>query len=234
MPGTANQAIWLLSIILELIVVVCALRHGVFRKYLFLNLYMLLWAAADVGRFEVLSHYGGFTSLTYRYFYFYSDALLGIARFFALINLYVRVFEDMKVERYVRLGAVVLLSGIACFSVAVVLNQSSERMLTYFVFELSQNLYFVALVLTYVLWGALLKLRETRVALVQLVLSLGIYLSACAAIYSLSNLRASFFSYIHNLLPIMGCLLPLAWAYTFWRVSDDARLAPSRLVTSQR
>ena len=234
MPGTADAVIWLLSVILEVLVVVCALRRRMLRKYFFLNLYMLLWAAADMGRFAVLSHYGGFTSLTYRYFYFYSDALLGIARFFALINLFIRLFEDMKVERYVRLGAVVLLSGIACFSVGVVLNQPSERMMTHFVFELSQNLYFVALVLTYVLWGAVLKLRETRAILVQLVLSLGIYLSACAAIYSLSNLRASSFTYVHNLVPVMGCLLPLAWAYTFWRVPEDARLAPSRLVASQR
>lgn len=234
MPGTADQAIWLLSVILELFVLVCALRRGMLRKYFFLNLYMLFWALASAGRFEVLYHYGGVSSLAYRYFYFYSDALLGIARFFALINLYVRVFEDMKTERYVRLGAVVLLSGTACFSLAVVLNQSSERMLTHFVFELSQNLYFVALVLTYVLWGAIVKLRETRVALVQLVLSLGIYLSAGAATYSLLNLKASFFSYLHNLMPIMGCLLPLAWAYTFWRVPEDARLAPSRLVASQR
>lgn len=234
MPGTADAAIWLLSIILEVLVVVCALRHRMFKKYFFLNLYMLLWALASIGRFEVLSHYGGFRSPTYRYFYFYSDALLGIARFFALINLFVRLFEDMKVERYVRLGAVMLLSGIACFSVAVVLNQPSERMLSHFVFELSQNLYFVALVLTYVLWGAILKLRETRTVLVQLVLSLGIYLSAYTACYSLTNLHVNFFPYMHYLVPTMGCLLPLSWAYTFWRVPEEARLVPSRLLVSQR
>lgn len=234
MPGTVDAAIWLLSVLLELLVVVFAIRHRMFKKFFFLNLYMLFWALASIGRFEVLAHYGGFRSLTYRYFYFYSDALLGIARFFALMNLFVRLFEDMKVERYVRLAAVLLLSGIACFSVAVVLNQSSERMLTHFVFELGQNLYFVALVLTYVLWGAILKLRETRTVLVQLVLSLGIYLSACTASYSLSNLHVRFFPYINHLVPVMGCLLPLSWAYTFWRVPEDARLAPSRLVASQR
>src|SRR5215472_1486805 len=105
MPGTVDAAIWLLSVLLELLVVVFAIRHRMFRKFFFLNLYMLFWALASIGRFQVLAHYGGFRSLTYRYFYFYSDALLGIARFFALMNLFVRLFEDMKVERYVRLAA---------------------------------------------------------------------------------------------------------------------------------
>jgi len=30
-------------------------------------------------------------------------------------------------------------------------------------------------------------------------------------------------------MPIMGCLLPLSWAYAFWRVPDDARLTPGSL-----
>ena len=94
----------------------------------------------------------------------------------------------MKVERYLRMGAIVLSAGTGWFSYAVV-SQSSHRIMTYFAFELSQNLYFVGLVLTYVLWAAVLKMRQTQALLVQLVLSLGIYFSACAASYSLSNLH---------------------------------------------
>jgi hypothetical protein len=101
--------------------------------------------------------------------------------------------------------------------------------LTKFAFELSQNLYFVGLLLTYILWGAMLKLRETRALLVQLVLSLGVYFSASAASYAMSNLDPHFVSYLRYLMPAMGCLLPLSWAYAFWRVPDDARLVPSRL-----
>src|SRR5260370_1648571 len=82
-------------------------------------------------------------------------------------------------------------------------------MLTHFVFELSQNLYFVGLVLTYALWGVILKLRETRALLVQLILSLVVYFSACAASHAVSTLRPSVYSYVSLLLPIMGPLLPL-------------------------
>jgi hypothetical protein len=232
MPGSADYVIWFLGVLLEAAVVVCALRRGLFKRYFFLNLYVLLELLVSLGRFRVLIH-DGWTSATYRYFYFYSDALLTIALFFAVISLYVFVFEELQVERYVRLGAVLLLVGTSWFSYEVV-NQSSHRMLTYFAFELSQNLYFVGLVLTFVLWGAILKLRETRALLVQLVLSLGIYFSAFAASYSLSNLSPNIFAHMVYLVPAMGCLLPLSWAYAFWRVSDGARLAPSRLAVIPR
>jgi hypothetical protein len=232
MPGSADYVIWFLGVLLEASVVVCALRRGLFKRYFFLNLYVLLELLVSLGRFQVLAH-DGWASPTYRYFYFYSDALLTIVLFFAVISLYVFVFEELKVERYLRLGAVLLLAGTSWFSYEVV-NQSSHRMLTYFAFELSQNLYFVGLVLTFLLWGAILKLRETRALLVQLVLSLGIYFSAFAASYSLSNLSPSAFAHIVYLVPAMGCLLPLSWAYAFWRVPDEARLVPSRLAVVPR
>jgi len=232
MPGSADYVIWFLGVLLEAAVVVCAVRRGLFKRYFFLNLYVLLELLVSLGRFRVLVH-DGWTSDTYRYFYFYSDALLTIALFFTVTSLYVFVFEELKLERYVRLGAVLLLAGTSWFSYEVV-NQSSHRMLTHFAFELSQNLYFVGLVLTFVLWGAILKLRETRALLVQLVLSLGIYFSAFAASYSLSNLSPNVFVHMVYLVPAMGCLLPLSWAYAFWRVPDGARLAPSRLAVIPR
>jgi hypothetical protein len=232
MPGSADYVIWFLGVLLEAAVVVCAVRRGVFKRYFFLNLYVLLELLVSLGRFRVLVH-DGWSSDTYRYFYFYSDALLTIALFFTVISLYVFVFEELKLERYVRLGAVLLLAGTSWFSYEVV-NQSSHRILTHFAFELSQNLYFVGLVLTFVLWGAILKLRETRALLVQLVLSLGIYFSAFAASYSLSNLSPNVFAHMVYLVPAMGCLLPLSWAYAFWRVPDGARLAPSRLAVIPR
>ena len=232
MPGPLQFAIWFLGTLLEVAVVVCAVKKGLFRRYFFLNLYMLLSAAVSVGRFRVLMT-DGVDSTAYRYFYFYSDALLTIILFFALISLFSYVFEEMHVEKYVRMGAVLLLAGTAWFTYAVV-NQSSARIVTHFVFELSQNLYFVGLVLTYVLWGAILKLRETRALLVQLVLSLGVYFSAYAASYAISNLRPNLFDYVSFIVPVIGCLLPLAWAYAFWRVPDDSRLAPARLTVVQR
>jgi predicted neutral ceramidase superfamily lipid hydrolase len=168
----------------------------------------------------------------YRYAYFYSDALLTLALYVALINLYAHVFGELRFSRYLRLTAVLLLLGTAVFSYAVV-AQSSDLLCTAFAFELSQNLYFVGLVLTYVLWGAVLKLRETRTRLVQFVLSLGLYFSAYAASYALGNL-ASKYSVLLFLGPALGCFLPLSWTITMWRHSDEARLVPAQLVAVPR
>lgn len=233
MPSSAQYAVWFLGTFLEAAVVVCALRRKIFRRYFLLNLFVLADVCASLGRYYVLKH-EGIASPAYRYFYFYSDALLIIVLFFALISLYGHVLQELNVERYVRLGAIVLLAGTAAFSYAVV-SQSSSRLLTHFAYELSQNLYFVGLILTYILWGAILKLRETRALLVQLVLSLGIYFSAYAAVYALSNLHSYLFdNYLRNVVGFIGCLLPLSWAYAFWRVPDQARLAPSRLAAVPR
>ena len=231
MPGSIGYTIWFLGSLLEVCVVVSALAKDSFRRYLFLNIYMLFSFLISLGRYYVLNHFG-LRSIEYKYFYFYSDAVLTIFLYLALITLYLHVFDEMKVERYVRLAAVLLLVGTVLFSYGVV-QQSQNKMLTGFFFELSQNLYFVGLVLTYVLWGAILKLRETRTQLIQLVLSLGIYFSAFAATFALGNMfpNFQFFGYV---VPVFGCLLPLAWAYAFWRLAPDARMVPARLAVVPR
>ena len=233
MPSSAEYVVWFLGTVLEIAVVVCSFRRKIFFRYFFINLYVFADFAVSLGRYYVLRREGVSSSI-YHYFYFYSDALLVIVLFFSVISLYAYVFEQLEVKRHVRLGATVLLAGTALFSYAVV-SQSSGRLATRFAFELSQNLYFVGLILTYILWGAILKLRETRALLVQLVLSLGVFFSASAASYALSNMNTHYFlAYVRYLMPVMGCLLPLSWAYAFWRVSDDVRLAPSRLAAVPR
>lgn len=212
--------------------VVCAVRSHSLRRYIFLNIYMASSFLVTGGRYYYLSHWG-IKSHEYAYFYFYSDALLTIGLYFALLNLYSLVFDEMKVERYLRVGAILLLGGTAWFSYAVV-QQSSHRILSHFAYELSQNLYFVGLVLTYVLWGAILKLRETRARLVQFVLALGVYFSAFAADYALRNLYPNSQSVFHYLTPLLGCILPAAWTFSFLGVSEEARLAPARLATVPR
>jgi hypothetical protein len=231
-PGPAEYILWFVGILCEASVVVCAIKKGAFRRYLFLNLYMAVSVVVSICRYEVLTH-AGFSSPAYLYFYYYSDAVLTILLYFALISLYAHVFGEMQANRYVRLGAVVLLAGTAIFSYAVV-QQSSARMITHFVVELSQNLYFVGLVLTYILWAAVMKMRETRAQLIQLVLSLGIYFSLFAATYALRNMFPARSSLFLSFIQPIGIVLPLAWAYAFWRLSTDERIAPVRLALVPR
>ena len=232
MLGPADYVLWFLTALLEAGVVLCALKRHSFRRYLALNIYMLGSLVVTILRFWVFSHYG-FSSAQYLYFYFYSDALLTVGLYFALITLYSFVLSELQTGRNVRLAAIVLLAGTAFFSYQVI-QQSSDRMLTRFVIELSQNLYFVGLVLTYLLWGAILKLRETRAQIIQLVLSLGLYFSAFAATYALRNLYPGLHQVLGYMSQLIALSLPLAWAYTLWRIPVEARLVPARLAVVSR
>jgi hypothetical protein len=231
-PGAFEYTVWLLCTLLEAGVLVCSLARHSFRRYFTLNLYMGASFAISIGRYAVLTHHG-LASNEYVYFYYYSDAVLTICLYFALMGLYSIVFEDLGAAWQVRLGSMVLLAGTALFSYGVV-HQSETRMLTRYVVEMSQNLYFVGLVLTYLLWGAVLKMRESRARVIQFVLSLGVYFSLYAANYALHNLYPNLrFIWIY-LPPITSTLLPIAWAYAFLRFTDDERLAPSRLAVVPR
>ena len=211
--------------------VVCAIRAHSLTRYLLLNLYMAAAFVFTVGRYVVFARHG-ILSDQYIYFYYYSDAFLTICLYFALMGLYLRVFQEMGVRRYLRVAALLLLGGTAWLSYQVMAN-AGHRMITRFVVELSQNLYFVGVVLTYLLWGAIMKLRETRTRLIQLVLALGVYFSAFAASYAVRNLYPDFLVWRY-VPPIMAIFLPLAWAYTFVRIPEEAQLATARLTTSSR
>ena len=234
MLGPFDYVVTLLSLVAEIYVVVClCLQRSSFR-YLSLNIYM--FAAASVTTFGafVLQRYG-VKSLAYGYFYYYSDALLTISLFFVIMSFYHQVFGQMGVGKYVKGASILLLSGTALFSFTVVHQNRDNSTATQFVVETGQNLYFVGVVLTYLLWGAILKLRETRTRLIQLVLALGIFFSADAAAYALRNLFPSFQTdFLRWVPPIVGTFLPLAWAYTFTKIPEEARLLTAKLATSHQ
>ena len=231
MPGLLASAIWYFGVLLEVAFVVCSIWRGSFFRYFLLNLYFLFALGSGVVRYFFLTKFG-VSSGEYYFAYFYTDVLLTLALYVALTSLYTRIFGELQFGKYVRLTAVLLLLGTALFSYAVV-AQSEQRLSTAFAYELSQNLYFVGLVLTYILWGTVIKLRETRTRLVQFILALGIYFSAYAASYALVNL-ASKYSVVHIMGPIVSCLLPLSWTVTMWRHSEDSRLMTAQLVAVQR
>jgi hypothetical protein len=231
MPDGIALAIWIVGMGAGVCFVTCSVLRASFLKYFFLNLYVIFALFADLLR-QFILHYYGLQSPEYIYTYYYTDCLLTIALFVAVISLASRVFAELNLARYVRFVAVLLLLGTAGFTYAVVV-QSTERLATKFAVELSQNLYFVGLVLTYLLWGAVLKLRETRTRLVQMVLSLGLYFSAYAGSYALLNMAPNS-EIVQYLGPLLGCFLPVSWALTIIRHSENARLTPAQLVAVPR
>jgi hypothetical protein len=231
--GPVDYFLWLAGILAEATVLVCAVRGRALSRYFVLNLYMLATLLVSVGRLVVFFQYG-YRSPQYSYFYYYSDAMLSVLLFFVLMSLFSRVFEEMHASRYVLGGALLLLALTALFSYQIVADASkSGRILTIFTIELSRNLYFVRLVLVYILWVAVLKLKSADVRLVQIVTALGAYLSAFAANYALHSIAPGHDRIWMYLPTVMGVLLPLSWAYTFAKVPEGARLAPGRMVPAR-
>lgn len=233
MLGPIDYLLWLAGFLLEVFVVARAFRCKSFFSYLSLNLYMVAAALVTVGQYLAIRQYG-FQSLQYRYYYYYSDSLLTIFLYFTITELYQHLLGEMKVGKYIRGATVILLTGTALFSYLVI-HQNKDHLTSRFVVELGQNLYFVGVVLTYLLSGAILKLRETRTRLIQLVLALGVYFSATAGTYALRNLFPGLQEPVLRWMPpLIGTWLPLAWAYTFSKVPEDARLATARLLVRAR
>jgi hypothetical protein len=227
--GPADYLLLTAGFLLYVSVLVCAIRSKSFLKYIALNLYVIIAISLSTGRFVILET-AGFRSRQYYYFFYYSDVLLTICLYFVLMELYSHVFSELRLGKYIRGGAMLVLGATALVSYLIV-AASHEKMGTAFVTELSQNLYFVGLALTYVLWGALMKLHETRTRLIQFVLSMGVYFSAFAASFALSNLYPAI-ALSEYAQPVLGILLPAAWTYTFSQVSEDARLAVASVASS--
>lgn len=231
MLGPVGYTIWFLVLVAEASFVVCALCKREFLRYLPLNLYMLLCIFANAGLYICSREYGVHSS-EYFYFYYSTDILLSILMYLVIAELFSRVFEKTTLNSYIRGAAGILLGLTAVF--AFISVRHANDLTTQFVIELEQDLNFVGVVLMYVLWGAVIKLRETRVRLVQVILALGVYFSAIAGSYALRNLFPSLeFSVLQWLPPLSGLWLVMAWTYTFVRVPEEARLTPGHtLVTS--
>jgi hypothetical protein len=230
MIGTFGYSVWLTSLIAEAAVLVCACYRKEFGRYLALNLYVMLNGIADCCLYLCIQRYGRHSS---QYFaaYYSTDLLLCLLMYLLIVGLYQQVFAGSNLGRYVRVAAVGLLVAIAVFSLVVA--RGEEHLSQKFAVELEQNLNFVGVVLTYVLAGSVLRMREKRTRLAQIVFALGIYFSATAGTYALRNLFPALAPALLQWAPaLVAAWLPLAWAYSFIRVPDEAGLMAAPLAVS--
>jgi len=229
--GPVDYLLLLADLAVEVCCVVCLLKRRAFSQYFTIVLFLCASIAVGIGRYGIIAA-TGYTSVAYLYFFYYSDAVLTICLYFVLMSLYSHVFSEMGISKYVRGGAMLLLAGTAGISYHMVAT-STDRLVTHFVVELSQNLYFVGVLLTYLLWGAMMKLRENRTRLMQLVLSMGVYFSAFAGSYALGNLYEGSVIW-HYICHLMVIFLPLSWAYTFMKVPEEARMGTATVLAPNR
>jgi hypothetical protein len=229
MTGYLQYAIASIGFLAEIAVVVCVCFRKNFTRNLPLGFYMLCAAVQTVGACSCAATFGT-SSRVYLYVYYYSDSMLMLTMYWVIIRFYLQVFEEMGVSEYIRGAAAFLLACTAFFSYGVV-HENRNHITMHFAVDFAQNLYFIGVVLIYMLWGAIVKLKEARSRLAQFVLALGIYFSATAATYALRNL---FPSLAENVVlawipAVMGTWLPVAWTYTLLKVPESSRIAPALL-----
>lgn len=223
MLGPLDYLLWLIGFVLEAAVVAGVIFSRSLARYYAVAIYMSCRVVSECAYYLCIVRFG-ISSPQYRSLYFYTESLLTILLFCVIIQFYQQLFADSDVSSFIRGGAFVLLFVTAIFSYLVVWKHG-DHPATQFVVEFGQDLYFVGVVLTYVLWVAILHFRETRARLVHLVLALGLYFSGTAVAYALPNLFPGLQAFaLQRFLPLFGILLPLAWGHTFWRVSPGERI----------
>lgn len=225
MVGTYELIVEALSVLLALGTVWVCGRQKSFSRYAFLNFYLLANVAFSVGCFYVRSVYG-YTSPQYFYFYYTGDAIPNIVGFLLIGSFFHRLLRESVFHRYVRPTLVIFfllvvgISGIFIYG-----GVERARLLPRFVIQFEQNMYFVGVLLTFLLWISMSYLRAESRRFALLVSGLGIYFSAHAANYALR-----FFFHASNdpaVAAVLGRVPPLAytlmillWLYTFRRVPE--------------
>jgi hypothetical protein len=233
MLGPVDYALWIAGFVFEAAAVLSIFYRKAFGRYYSVCLYMACKFFVQGAQYICFLKFG-FRSAQYFYLYYYSDSLLTILLFFVVMHLYLLVFAEMDTDRHIRAGAVLLLFLTAACSYLVV-RRYRTHLTEHFVVELGQGLYFVGTVLTYILWGAMITLRERRARLVQVVLALGIYYSATAGAYALQDLfpgrQMPVFAWAP---PAANVWLSLAWTLAFLRIREEASvMVPTLAVKAQ-
>jgi hypothetical protein len=227
MWGVLDYFIWALGVILAGYVLVRILAGRVVFHYLALAAYLVATLSFTIGG-TLIYHLYGFRSFEYIYFYFFGDAILSLLLYLVVAGLFERTFRELGFSRYVRWVALLVLAGTVGVSYSIV-RAATDRILSRFVYELQQNLYFLGVVLCALLWFAMRKLANMPTRLMQITLGLGMFLGAHAAIYAFHNMFPSlaFWRYIP---PASWVLFLAILAHTFTTVPETARIE-TRLVT---
>jgi hypothetical protein len=216
-----DYAIWIAGAVAALLVVGITVKNGEAKRYLAMNLFQLATVAMAAGEWIVLHRYG-YTSVQYFYFYYHADSVVTVLLYLVIAGFYAKVYEEIRVSTTLRAATMLILAATAWVSFTIV-ESHKDHLTSRFAIELSRNLYFVGLVLTYILWMAYMRMPEHSRRLLQLISALGIYFSAYALGFVL-QMRFHTWHFLRMIPPVLGTWLPASWAYTLWKVSESERI----------
>ena len=210
MLSLADLSLWLLTTLVQAFVVYLFLIQGLFRKFLFLNCYLLLSVTISLGRYFVFSHFG-LASSAYAYFYYFTDAVLTLFLYLSICELGVRLMGTRISRKRVVLWSVSALFAMAWLSLSVA-SPSSSRMATAFVVDLSQSIFFVCCLAIALLWAWKLRNDSNDRIADRLVNVLSVYFLLFLLVYG-ARQWTPHVSSLNTLYPMFSAWLPLGCGF---------------------
>ena len=229
MVGTYELVVEVLGVLLALSAVVLCLREGLFSRYVALNLYLLATVAFTVGNFCVRSLYG-YTSSQYFYFYYTGDAIVTVINYLLIGSFFNYLFRHSAFRKYVQLTISFFFVGVVIVS-GLFISGNVERFYSTWVYEFEQNMYFVGVLLTFLLWMAMTYLGAETRRFALLVSGMGVFFAAHAANYAVRSLFPSLSALTLVVPPLAYNFMVGLWLYTFLRVpEEELAVQPARQV----
>jgi hypothetical protein len=219
--GTYDLIIVGASVLLSLATSVVCLRYHVFFRYFFLNTYVLFSAAFTLGCIYLIRA-EGYESVVYFYFYYIGDGFCSIFGFLTIASFFDYMLRESAFRSYVRPTLSIFFLGVVGVSFLVIFQSVDRFSAPRFLNEFQQNMFFVGVLLTFLLWISMSYLRAESRRFVLLVSGLGIYFSAHAVSYALQFLAGSrpVAEALTKVPPIAYTVMVSLWLYTFLRVPE--------------
>lgn len=223
MVSAYDLTIATLSVLVSLGTVAVCLWRKAFLRYFFLNAYVLFSAAFTVACMYWIRT-EGYDSASYFYLYYVGDSFINVLGFLLIATLFDHMFRNSAFRPYVRPTLGLFFLGVVGVSLLVILRSVNRFSAPGFLVEFQQNMFFVGVLLTFLLWASMAYLRAESRRFVLLVSGLGIYFSAHAANYAVQFLSNSkvVAAALTKVPPLAYTLMVGLWLYTFLRVPEGA------------
>jgi hypothetical protein len=213
MISSADMVLWVYDTVLSVFVAFVIIIRGQFRRFSVLATYFAIVAPVSLLRMHVLYAYG-LASSEYAYFYYFSDLLLCVFLYFAVVTLYRKVFPAKKSHLRVRVGSVLIAAGVGILSLAIVQATSGRLIPPWFVVY-SQDLYPVSAVAALVLFGFAARKPNVPKPVHQLAFVFAGYYLVLTLMYTIRYFSRRWGVPLGGLVGFFEMWLPLGVAYVF-------------------
>ena len=213
MISSADMVLWVYDTVLSVFVAFVIIIRGQFRRFSVLATYFAIVAAVSLLRMHALYAYG-LSSSEYAYLYYFSDLLLCVLLYFVIATLYRKVFPAKRTHLRVRVGSVLIAAGVGIWALAIV-EATSSRLISRWIVEYSQDLYFVSVVAALILFAFARYKPNIPKPVHQLTFVFAGYYLFLALMYMIRYLSPRWGVPLGGLVGFFGMWLPLGVAYVF-------------------